>query len=312
MELNVLRPRSGVIAPDPRANPKWLIEHERQLDGSITTSATLFLVGGECPFHCVFCDLWRHTLDRPTPHGALVRQIERGLAEMHDAGVRPHHMKLYNASNFFEPRAVPREDLPAIAGLCVGFDKVIVECHPRLIGSAALRFADRIEGRLEVAMGLETVHRQALERLDKDMSLDDYSRAARFLGEHGIGHRSFVLVGAPFVPVGESLAWTRRSVEFARQNGATHISLIPLRVDTPGLERLGVEAPKPPMLADFEVAVAAIAELTDVVVSADLWDVDRLTDCPACRPQRLARLENFNRTGLWSTAPIACGACSDA
>ncbi|MGB5999545.1 MAG: radical SAM protein, partial [Thermoanaerobaculia bacterium] len=47
-----------------------LVEEERTLDRGVQPSITVFLAGRECPFTCVFCDLWRQTLDGPTPAGA--------------------------------------------------------------------------------------------------------------------------------------------------------------------------------------------------------------------------------------------------
>src|SRR6185295_5330636 len=146
---------------------------------------TVFLAGAECPFSCVFCDLWRHTIDGPTRRGALPAQIEKALAA---AGPIPDgaQVKLYNASNFFEPRAVPPEDDEAIAALLAPFAQVVVECHPRLVGARAERFAARLaesqsptraSRRLQVAMGLETVHPHALPRLGKAMTLDGFAGA---------------------------------------------------------------------------------------------------------------------------------------
>ena len=78
-------------------------ERERSLGGGLVESSAVFLVGRECPFSCVFCDLWRNTLDERTPRGAIPRQLEEALEEI------PHRqrIKLYNASNFFDDLAVP-------------------------------------------------------------------------------------------------------------------------------------------------------------------------------------------------------------
>ena len=49
-------------------------------------------------------------------------------------------------------------------------------------------------------MGLETAHPDALARLNKGCTLDDFARAARALAAHGVGLRVFLLVHPPFVP----------------------------------------------------------------------------------------------------------------
>ena len=150
-----IRSRRGrKIEPDPSLPIAHFREAERRLDGSCAVLLHVLLAGAGCPFTCVFCDLWRRTLDGPTPHGALPRQLAIALRE---TGPVPATcgIKLYNASNFLDPRAVPAGDDEAIAALLQPFDRVTVECHPGLVGRRCLEFADRIPGRLEVAMGLD-------------------------------------------------------------------------------------------------------------------------------------------------------------
>ena len=67
---------------------------------------------------------------------------------------------------------MPAADDAAIAALVAPFRRVVVECHPRRVGARALAFARRLPGRLEVAMGLETVHPEALVRLRKKIERD--------------------------------------------------------------------------------------------------------------------------------------------
>ena len=66
------------IDPDEPLGQFW--EEERTPGGGTTPALTVFLAGAECPFTCVFCDLWRETLDGPTPRGALPEQIRKALA----------------------------------------------------------------------------------------------------------------------------------------------------------------------------------------------------------------------------------------
>ncbi|MBA2353103.1 MAG: hypothetical protein H0V80_00395, partial [Acidobacteria bacterium] len=58
-------------APRPRHDP-WhaptvLVEPERSVSGEVVDVATIFLVGRECPWRCVMCDLWQHTIAGDTP-----------------------------------------------------------------------------------------------------------------------------------------------------------------------------------------------------------------------------------------------------
>lgn len=302
-------------AVDPRRPLGTVVEEERTPDGRLASALTVFLAGAECPFTCVFCDLWRHTLDRPTAAGDLPAQLEAALAELSESGRgRIERLKLYNASNFFDSRSVPAADLPALAALAAPFSRVVVECHPRLVGDACFAWAEDLTGDLEVAMGLETVHPEALPRLGKSMTLADFDRAAAALAARGIAVRAFVLVGAPFVPPSESVEWAVRSAQHAFDQGAESVALIPVRGGNGELERLASAGEfRPPRLADLEAALDGALGLDAVrsgrgVVSADLWDLDRLADCAECFAERRARLERLNLEG--GTEPvIKCGGC---
>jgi len=297
--------RSAKRQIDPWQPIAQLWEEERTPDGGLLPALTVFLGGAECPFTCVFCDLWRETLDEPTPDGALAAQLREALAA---AGPLPRlaaALKLYNASNFFEPRAVPPGDEAEILRLAAPFARVTVECHPRLIGERCLRFAERLAGSLEVAMGLETVHPEALPRLNKGMTLDDFDRAAETLRRAGIGLRAFVLVAPPFVPPAEAVDWAVRSAVHAFERGAERVSLIPVRGGNGAMEALRAEGHfVPPTLDQLEEALERCLALG--IVTADLWDARRFASCPLCADERLARLARMNLTGGIEPRP-ACG-----
>ncbi len=298
--------RAAKAAVDPWRPLGTLREGERLAGGGAEDVLTVFLAGAECPFGCVFCDLWRHTLDGPTPTGALPAQLTLALA---GAG-RPDRVKLYNSSNFFDDRAVPPADEAALTELLSGIPAVTVECHPRLVGRRCFDFARRLDGRLEVAMGLETVHLGALPRLGKAMTLDDFDRAAAALAAHGIDLRAFVLLGVPFVPPEEQIEWGVRAVHHAAEHGARHVALIPVRPGTPELERLAAGGEFVPCtLGYLEAALArSLKSSLGAVVSADLWDAEGLAACVQCRAPRLARLRRMNASGLVEP-PVACAAC---
>lgn len=268
---------------------------------------TVFLAGAECPFTCMFCDLWRNTVDGPTPPGALPAQLRSVLEG--ESIPPPAAVKLYNASNFFDPRAVPPEDEPAIADLVAPFARVTVESHPRLVGRRCLGFSDRLAGRLEVALGLETVHPKALPRLNKRMTLEDFRRTARFLTGAGLGLRVFVLVGAPFVPTAKAVEWAVRSAEYAFAQGADRVSLIPVRGGNGAMEALAREgAFRRPSLAQLEEALERALALGGGIVQADLWDARLFGTCAVCAGTRIERLARMNLTGRSEPRP-ACRAC---
>jgi hypothetical protein len=291
---------------DPWRPNGWLWEEERRLDGTRIPVLAVFLAGAECAFKCVFCDLWRGTLDGPTPLGAIPAQLKHALDA---AGPVPAGaaVKLYNSSNFFEPRAVPPHDMPAIEALVEPFDWVIVESHPRIISQRCLDFASRLNGRLEVAIGLETAHPGVLARLNKAMTLDDFDSAATRLRAAGVGLRVFLLLPPPYLPSAETIDWIQRSVTHASNCGAIHISLIPTRGSL--LDELRQHGEfTPPDLGMIEDVFDRCHTANSVVVNVDLWDIDEFITCPHCAPERVARLRTLNLTGRALTR-VSCLRC---
>src|SRR5690606_2433630 len=122
----------------------------------------------ECPFQCLMCDLWKNTLDAPTPQGAILKQLDHALERLPPAPV----IKLYNSGNFFDRKAIPPEEYGAIADRLKGYRRIIVENHPLLCDENCLAFNELLEGRLEVAMGLESIHPKVWPRLNKQMGPD--------------------------------------------------------------------------------------------------------------------------------------------
>ncbi len=294
---------------DPWNAHGTLLEEERAPTGAVERVGTVFLAGAECPFTCSFCDLWRWTLAGPTPPGALPIQLGRALEGF--GNPPPERLKLYNASNFFDRRAVPAEDVPRIAELAQPFRALTVESHASMVGPDAVEFATLISGRLEVAIGLETVHPVAISHLNKRLDLARFDRAAAFLAEHHIDLRVFVLLGAPYVPPAEWLEWTVRTVEYAASRGAGRIAVIPVRGGNGELERLqALGAFVPPTLAQLEQTLDHCVSMRMAAVAADLWDAGRLPGCDACRNARIARMARMNLSGRLDPPLVSCTACA--
>jgi radical SAM enzyme (TIGR01210 family) len=301
---------------DPARALSWFWERERDPESGEIATLTVLLAGAECPFTCVFCDLWRQTLDGPTPRGALPAQLRAVLGE---AGSLPGRcaIKLYNASNFFDPRAVPPEDDAELAALLAPFARITVECHPRLLGERCASLARRLRGRLEVAIGLETIHPEALARLNKGMTVGDFDSAAARLREIDIALRVFVLVGAPFLPPERAVEWAVRSAQHALERGALRVSLIPVREGNGSLEELRRRGDfTPPTLEQLEEAfdrslkiqVGKKKPTEKGIVTVDLWDLDRFASCPACLPARRERLARMNLSGRIEPR-VVCPSC---
>lgn len=301
----ILAQRSGRAPLNPREPNGFFAEDERTADGDVVPVNTILLTNRECPFRCVMCDLWRNTMAESVPVGAIPEQIDFALARL----PRARAIKLYNSGSFFDTRAIPVEDYEAIALRLRTFERVIVECHPALIGERALKFRDLLAGTLEVAMGLETAHEGVLERLNKRMTLGQFAAAADFLQRNGIAMRAFILVQPPFMLPEESLHWVRRSAEFAFDCGAAAAALIPTRGGNGAMEALAARGEfVPPKLSLFESALENALRLRRGRVFADLWDARPGGECASCFDARLARLRAMNLTQE-ITATVRCERC---
>jgi archaeosine synthase beta-subunit len=279
----------------------FFLEHEPQPDGYIASVATVLLTNRECPWRCVYCDLWKQTTTASVPVGAIPAQIDFALRSIATPSNQPIHLKLYNAGSFFDPKAISPADWPSIAERAATFDRVIVECHPALVGERVLGFQRLLEaaaGRpqvLEVAMGLEIASDEILARLNKRMTLELFRRAARFLVEHGMAVRAFVMVKPPFVRTdAEGVEWAARTVTFAFDCGASVVSLIPARW-ADGLRSLAANGEfSPPTLATLEKAFDEALRQYRGRVFVDLWDLEQFSACPCCFEQRRRRLHEMN------------------
>jgi archaeosine synthase beta-subunit len=280
------------------------MEDELTASGAIVPTATVFLTNRECPWTCLMCDLWRNTLTKSVPRGAIPEQIDFALEALPQAG----QIKLYNAGSFFDPGAIPGEDYPAIAERLGRFERIIVECHPALINESCLRFRDLLRGKLEIAVGLETAHPAVLEKLNKGLTLDCFKSAAAFLHRHDIALRVFVLLQPPFLPPDAALEWTQRSVAFSFDAGAGIVSIIPTRSGNGALEALGEFSE--PCLSMLESAMDAALSLNRGVVFADLWDLKRFSRCPQCLSTRHDRLRQMNLRQI-ILPHIHCAACEN-
>jgi hypothetical protein len=297
------RPQRAAL--DPWRPYAFCVEDERSASGQAVPVATIFLTNRECPWRCLMCDLWRNTLVEETPAGAIPAQIDYALARL----PRAREIKLYNSGSFFDCHAIPVADYPAISRSVQSFERVVVESHPALAGERTLNFRDLLAGRLEVAMGLETVHTDTLSRLNKGMTLEQFSATAEWLRKNEIDLRVFILIKPPFMDEMEALVWAERSLDFAFDCGATVASLIPTRGGNGALDELQkVGEFSPPRMETIEAAAIYGLGLKRGRVFVDLWDLRKSSGCGACHAARVSRLGEMNRRQLILPS-VSCDQC---
>jgi len=276
---------------DPQKPYSWLVEIERTRSGKIEDTGTIFLSNLECPFRCLMCDLWKNTTNKSVRTGDIPNQIEWALKQMPEV----KHLKLYNSGNFFDKKAIPEEDYSQIASLLSDFETVIVESHPKFINKKCLLFKEMLKPELEVAIGLETVHLDVLQKLNKQMTLNDFSKAVRFLAENGIRSRAFILLRPPFLSESEGIFWANKSIDYAFEVGVQCCTVIPVRAGNGAMDILmdngNFSLPK---LNSLEAVLDYGIGLSSGRVFADVWDLELFSDCEKCFDERQRRLMTMN------------------
>jgi len=277
---------------DPYKPYSWLVEKERAPSGFIEDTAIIFLTNRECPFHCLMFDLWKNTTDVVVPVGAIPAQIEYALSQMPPA----KHLKLYNCGSFFDRNAIPEEDYKKIASLVSHFDTVIVESHPKFINQSCLRFRDMLKPELNIALGLETIHREVLKKLNKQMTPEEFMISANYLKKYGIRSRAFILLRPPFLSESEGIYWAKRSIDFAYSSGVECCTIIPVRAGNGAMEIIQEKGLfSPPEIRSLEAVMEYGLLVNNGRIFADLWDLDLLSSgCDKCFDLRKKRLEKMN------------------
>ncbi len=288
--LNARGPRHSV---DPWRPWAFFVEQEHSRNGRVEDVSTLFLTNRECPFHCLMCDLWKNTTESTVPEGAIPAQIDFALQQL----TLSPHLKLYNSGNFFDPRAIPRSDWPAIAQRVARFETVVVENHPRLVGPGCAEFQQLCGTQLEVALGLETSHAETLAALNKQMTTDDFADACRQLLLHGILIRAFILFKPPWTTEQQAIQRTVESVRFAFDCGVSCCSIIPVRTGNGYMEQLQQAGHyEPPKLSSLESVLQTTLEWNRGRVFVDLWDARQFADDFSHADDQLERLNRMNLT----------------
>ena len=297
--LDMRPPRNQL---DPFRPYQFLIEQEFSAHGSLDNVATLFLTNRECPFHCVMCDLWKNTLTSTVPESAIPTQVLYALQELEIDPAAPMSVpdiKLYNSGNFFDIRAIPADQRAKLGALVSRFRTVIVEDHPAFCDQQCAQFNELLEGQLEVAIGLETIHPEILPWLNKQMTVDTFRSAVELLTNSGIRVRTFILLRPPGLSEAEGIQWAMRSIEFAFDCGVECCSVVPVRGGNGALDQLQDSGKfTTTTIHSMEEVLERGLELNRGRVFMDLWDVENFYRCNSCGEQRAARIHKMNTTQL--------------
>jgi len=144
---------------------------------------------------------------------------------------------------------------------------------------------------------LETVHPEVLRKLNKQMDVDDFVQAVKFLNQHQIRSRAFILLRPPFMSEEEGVYWAKKSLDLAFEAGVDSCTLIPVRPGNGAMDILMRQGDfEKPTLDSLEEVLAYGIALDAGRVFADTWDLEQFSECPKCLDQRSNRLTKMNHS----------------
>jgi len=149
--------------------------------------------------------------------------------------------------------------------------------------------------KLEVAIGLETVHPEILRKLNKRMTLHDFRNAVEYLNQNGIRSRAFILLRPPFMLEEEGIEWAKMSIDYAFKAGVECCIVIPVRAGNGAMDILMEKGDfKIPDIKSLEIVLEYGIGLKAGRVFADVWDIGLFSQCKKCIDQRTKRLISMN------------------
>jgi radical SAM enzyme (TIGR01210 family) len=144
---------------------------------------------------------------------------------------------------------------------------------------------------------LETVHPEVLPKLNKHMSLSNFSDSVTFLKKNEILTRAFILLRPPFLSEDEGIFWAERSIDFAFDCGVECCIVIPVRAGNGAMDKLReMNLFSPPDIHSLEQVLEYGIKLNKGRVFADIWDIGLFSSCDKCLAKRTKRIEQMN---LW-------------
>lgn len=165
---------------------------------------TIMLTSTGCPFRCAFCAIHPNTVYRTRSPKSVVDEIELCYREF---GVR--EIDFFDAT-FFIDKQRSSEIFRQMKqrGL-----KIEWSCRSRVdvVDKDILKEAS-MAGCRQIYYGIESVEHDVLERIKKDIKLEQVKQAIKWTKDNGIRSMGFFMVGNP----GETKDSVRRTIEFAK------------------------------------------------------------------------------------------------
>jgi radical SAM enzyme (TIGR01210 family) len=141
------------------------------------------------------------------------------------------------------------------------------------------------------------VHPEILRKLNKQMEVDDFVKAVKYLNQYQIKTRAFILLRPPFMSEKEGVYWAKKSLDLAFEAGVDCCTVIPVRAGNGAMDMLMESGDfEKPSLSSLEEVLDYGISLSSGRVFADTWDLELFSNCSKCYDQRLKRLDKINHS----------------
>jgi len=173
-----------------------------------------------------------------------------------------------------------------------------------------LQFRNMLKPELHIAIGLETVHPEVLQKLNKHLTLDDFRNSVDYLTKNGIKSRAFILLKPPFLSEAEGVYWAKKSMDFAFDVGIECCTVIPVRSGNGTVDKLmDMGQYSPSSIESLEEVLDYGINLNVGRVFADTWDLRLFSKCDECIESRIERITKINLEQRISNN-ISCSCCN--
>ncbi len=163
---------------------------------------------GKCSWgKCIFCGYGRE--EHPVNVQVLKAWLDRQLLDFSG-----DTLKVYCSGSFLDDNQFPPEFRRYLVEKCKekGIKHLEIESRPEFITEEKLREFEGLD--LMIGIGLEVADNDALKRIAKGFTVEDYVKAANLIHKHGFKVKTYLLVNLP-IPNARELF--HKSVEFAKK-----------------------------------------------------------------------------------------------
>jgi radical SAM enzyme (TIGR01210 family) len=188
------------------------------LNGKKTRSLTIIIQTTGCKWAshsgCTMCGYFRDSLPGGIDEIQIISQVDKALERYAGESI----IKIFTSGSFLDPKEISFHTQKKILKKMAkrsNVKKISIESRPEYVTDKIEELAQTIKPiALEVSIGLESANDQVLEKsINKGFLFNDWLKAARYIHEHNLNLKTYLLIKPPFLTEREAIADCIRSAE---------------------------------------------------------------------------------------------------